>query len=59
MTHSRWTSRKFYVCMGVFALSTGLLAYGLIDQETWKWISSATVVAYMSANVVEKIRNGN
>lgn len=46
---NKWTSRKLFVALGVFATSTALLAMGMIDQETWKWASGITVGGYLLA----------
>ena len=44
-----WTSRKLAVALILSVIATGLLIAGLIDQETWKWVQSGTVIAYLGA----------
>ena len=58
MTGSKWTSRKFYVCLGAIAVATTLLGFGLIGEETWRWVFSVTIAAYMTSNGIEHLANG-
>lgn len=52
MEPSRWTSRKFWVAMGVALLATLLLIGGAIDQMVWKDVVAATVFAYLASQGV-------
>lgn len=49
MSASRWTSRKLFVALFTFLVSTGLLIGGLIDMANWQWATSITVGAYMAS----------
>jgi len=47
-------SRKFLLMVGVTAVSTALLWFGKITEQTWMMAMSPTVIAYLAANVLQK-----
>lgn len=58
MSGDGWSSRKVWVAIVAFCGGTTLLVTGYIDAGVWQWFSSSTLVAYLAANVAEKVTNG-
>lgn len=51
---NRLTSRKFIVAVLSLASATGLCAFGLIHEGVYSVVMTASVGAYLAANVTQK-----
>ena len=58
MSPDGWRSRKLWLCLFTFLLTTVLLWLGKVGETSWMTVTGATVISYLTANVAEKWGNG-
>lgn len=46
--------RKLIVTLVMMLVATLLIAQGVIDQETFKWLMTSSGVAYLASNAIAK-----
>lgn len=47
--------RKFVAAMFACACATGLMAFGQISDTVWGWVVVATIGAYITGNVSQRV----
>jgi hypothetical protein len=55
-TFYRLTSRKFLLALATLAAASVLLWFGHIEPLVWRDVVIATVGAYITANVVQRVK---
>ena len=53
-----YLSRKFVLSAALAALATLFMALRLLEPHQWQWVIMATIVSYVAANAVQKIKRG-
>lgn len=53
-----YLSRKFVLSASLAALATLFMALRLLEPHQWQWVIMATIVSYVAANAVQKIKRG-
>lgn len=52
---SRMTSRKFLLVLATLVAASTLLAFGYIEPVVWRDVVIATVCAYITGNVTQRV----
>lgn len=50
---SRYGGTRFLLSLGCSVVNTGLLIWGFIDQETYKFLIIGTVGAFITGNTIQ------
>ena len=56
MVDNKFRSRKFILTLGVFAVSVGLLLYGVLNSKDFSTIAISVVGAYSLANAAQAFK---
>ena len=56
---AKFRSRKFFIALLLFGVSTALLVGGYISETIWRDISIAVAGGYLLANAYQNTRSGH